>query len=33
MKHYLLQKFEKAVALQSLAILFDIRIKMFTLLF
>ncbi len=33
MKHSLLQTFEKALALQSLDTLSDIRIKVFTLLF
>ncbi len=33
MKHSLLQYFEKALALQSLDTLSDIRIKAFTLLF
>jgi hypothetical protein len=33
MKHSLLQTFEKALALQSLDTLSDVRIKVFTLLF
>ncbi len=33
MKHYLLQTFEKALALHSLDTLSEVRIKVFTLLF